>query len=79
VSLYAHFTDAELIAKRTRLHEALEERSVRPSMVQSKDRTVAFQRDTSDDILRQLRAVQAELDRRAGVQTGGPFILVGPC
>lgn len=77
MSIYSHFTDDELKAKRDRLHQALEEHASRPSMVQSKDRSVAYQRDTSDSILRQIRSIQVELDRRAGVEAG-PFYLVGP-
>jgi len=77
MGLYSHLTDAELLAKRTRLMQAHEERLIGPSRVTSSGSSVAFNdrgveyQQTVAHIESHLRAINSELQARGLTPTTG--------
>ena len=75
MGLYSRSTDEDLQQQRARLFSALHDRLTQPTGAAVNGRSVQYQQRT-DDIRRELAAIDAELDRRAGVRTGGPIYMV---
>jgi len=75
MGIYSRSTDEDLQQQRAQLHAALIARLTQPTSAAHNGRSIAYQQRT-DDIKREISAIDAELDRRAGVRTGGPIYMV---
>jgi hypothetical protein len=75
LSLYSHQTTEQLQALRDKLTQALHDRLTKPTTAASGDRRVQFEQQTAE-IRKELAAVCAELDTRAGVHAHRPIYMV---
>jgi hypothetical protein len=75
MGIYRHFTAEQLEATRDKLLNSLTERLTKPTHVGYDSRTVQFNQRT-DEIRREVEAINAEIDRRNGVATRAPIYLV---
>lgn len=75
MGIYSHFTESELASTRDKLVRSLTDRLTAPTSASHNGRSVAFQQRT-DEIRREIEAVNDELARRNGCATRAPIYLV---
>jgi len=76
MSIYRHYTDEQLTTTRDQLIASLHGRLTGATSVGNNGRTAAFAQ-RPQDIRKEIEAVGAEIDRRAGRPSGrGPIYLV---
>lgn len=75
MGIYRHLTVEQLEANRDKLLSSLTERLTKPTSVGFEGRNVQFNQRT-DEIRRELEAINTELDRRNGVATRSPIYIV---
>lgn len=75
MGIYSHHTTEQLQALRDRLTQSLHDRLTRPTAVGSGDRSARYDQQTAE-IRKEIAAVCAELDARAGTHAHRPIYLV---
>ncbi|MGQ3055170.1 MAG: hypothetical protein ACT6S0_25560 [Roseateles sp.] len=75
MGIYRHLTVEQLEANRDKLLSSLTERLTKPTSIGFEGRNVQFNQRT-DEIRRELEAINVELDRRNGVASRAPIYIV---
>lgn len=75
MSLYSHQTIEQLTALRDKLTQALHDRLTKATSATSGDRSARFDQQVAE-IRKEIAAVCAELDARAGVHSHRPIYVV---
>lgn len=75
MGIYSHYTAEELRALRDRLTHSLHARLTGPTAAGAGDRSIRFEQQTAE-IRKEIAAVCAELDARAGTHAHRPIYLV---
>lgn len=75
MGIYSHLTEQELTALRTKLVASLTDRLTAPTSASNNGRAVAFQQRT-DEIRREIEAVNAELGARQGAPSRRPIYVI---
>jgi hypothetical protein len=75
MGIYSHYTTEQLTALRDKLTGALHDRLINPTSASWSDRRAQYDQKT-DDIRKEIAAVNEELGLRSGVAGRGPIYLV---
>lgn len=75
MGIYSHFTDPQLTELRDKLVASLTARLTAPTSASTNGRSVSFQQRT-DEIRREIEAVNAEVATRQGLSVRRPIYLV---
>ena len=75
MGIYSHLANEQLTALRDKLVASLTDRLTAPTSASTNGRAVAFQQRT-DEIRREIEAVNAELAARQGNATRGPIHVI---
>ncbi len=76
MGIYSHHTVEQLEALRDSLTQSLHDRLTKPTAAGSGDRNARFDQNIAE-IRKEIAAVCAELDARAGIHAHRPIYLVG--
>lgn len=75
MGIYSHFTDEQLTTQRDKFVASLTNRLTAPTSASTNGRAIAYQQRT-DDIRREIEAINAEIAARQGASTRSPIYVI---